>query len=177
LDACDTAYEIANALAASAQLAVPATAAREFDARTALQEMRKAAEYQSALAKAIEAKPAARSPAAASFALFVVVLLLFFLGWMDEKRAEPVPEGKEARPGEEEEEEEAAAAAAEVEGVEIGVDEDEPIDRRPTDGLVALGCGGALERKEEEEAAVAVPCIRCGWRSEACIIERRKFDA
>lgn len=98
-------------MAASAQLAVPATAAREFDARTALQEMRKAAEYQSALAKAIEAKPAARSPAAASFALFVEVLLLFFLGWMDEKRAEPVPEGKEARPGEEEEEEEAAAAA------------------------------------------------------------------
>ena len=105
-------------MAASAQLDARATAAGLLAASTALQEIRKAAEYQRAFARAIEAKPAARSPAAASLALRLLLLLLEGPGGAAaEKRAEPVPEGvKEARPGEEEKE----AAAAATLAVEVG---------------------------------------------------------
>ena len=130
-------------MAASAQLDARATAAGLLAASTARHEIWKAAEYQSALARAMAAKPAARRPAAASSARRVLLLLLLLLerpGAEEEKRAEPVPDGKEARPGEEEEE--AAAAAATLLAVEVEKG-DWRREGRIGDGAT-LGCTGAL---------------------------------
>ena len=132
---------------------------------TALQEMRKAAEYQRELASAIEAKPAAKRPAAASLARLLEPPLLSLA---EEKRAEPVPEGeKEARPEE-------AAAAVEVDEVEV-----EKFDlRRRWNG--ALRCAGsALTLRfpcEFREAATS--CIRCCEQrgEEQRIIEGRERE-
>ena len=142
LDACEMAYETANALAARAQLEALATAAGLLAASTAFHEIKKAAEYQSALAKAMDAKLAATRPAAASFAL-LLLLLLFppLLEGVEEKRAAPVPEEKEAWPGEEEEE-----TASEV-GVEV-----KEVDRR--------------RRRWNVDGGSTCPCSVVGGRSQ-----------
>lgn len=163
LDACDIAYDTASALAASAQLDVRATAAGVLAASTAFHESKKAKLYQRALAAAMDAKPAARRPAAASFAFLLLFLLLFLLGEVDEKRATPAPEGKkDARPGEEE------AATTEVE-------EDEgEVDRRPgwhVDGGSARLAGALAPRSVSDRRGRPASRIRAELPSEQCIAE------